>query len=241
MADVYDRYLRVRLLDVILKRDNSSTVASPLVTMDKVQHISGSEYKVQGSESWHRVDLAIGMCSCPASDRRAACKHQLAASQFSAVKLMFDCTPSDKYLLSKIVYGDKSPYDISFFLNLGDEQEGSGIEQEGCGEQASGDNSLEQKINECTNILAGKLSSWKSECTERTLDIGLRRLRALKNPSQLCSYLTTDGSSVCRNSGALKRKITYKSKSIARRKIGQPREKAALMRGRVVKLKRNLT
>ena len=130
MADVYDLYLR--LLDVILKKDSSSRTASSLIPMDKVQHVSGAEYRVQGSDSLYSVDLAVGMCSCPAGDTGAICKHQLAASQFSAVKLpqMYGCSPTDKYLLSKIiVYGDRTSYGISFFTKLGDEtRQASGVE-----------------------------------------------------------------------------------------------------------------
>ena len=37
---VYDRYLRLRLLDVILKKDISSKVASTHIAMDKVQQSS---------------------------------------------------------------------------------------------------------------------------------------------------------------------------------------------------------
>ena len=134
MGDVYDRYLRLRLQDVILKRNKSSGAASPAVPMEKVQHVSGSEYRVQASESdlCYSVDLAIGMCSCLAGDKIDVCKHQLAASQFNAVKLpqMFDCSPDEKCLLFKIVYGNKSSYDTSFFSNLGHEmQEVDGGEQ----------------------------------------------------------------------------------------------------------------
>ena len=87
------------------------------------------------------------MCFCPAGDTGAVCKHQLAASQFSAVKLpqMFGCPPFDKYVLSKIVYGDKSSYDLRFFIKLGGEHSQEGvieqagvIEQESVIEQASG-------------------------------------------------------------------------------------------------------
>ena len=90
-------------------------------------------------------------------------------------------------------------------------------------------------------MLAEKFMMWKSEGTERALNIGLRRLGVLKNPSQFCSYVTTAGSSLYSISGALKRKISCQPTSIARRQIRQPRGKAALMRGRVGKRKRSLT
>ena len=302
MGDVYDRYLRLRLLDVILKRNKSSGAASTAVPMEKAQHVSGPEYRVQASESesWYSVDLAVGMCSCPAGDTGAVCKHQLAASQFSAVKLpqMFGCSPDDKCLLSKIVYGNKSSYDVSFFSNLGHEtqqsngseqadggeqaegsEEADGGEQTGRGEQASNGKqaddgeqassgeqagsseqtddgmqatvgeqaawaketaSFEHKIIECTNMLSEKLASCKSEQTERALVIFNQRLRSVGNIAQLCSFLTTAGFSVYKTTGALKRRIACQPTSISRRQHDQPRCKSVLLRGRIVKRKRNL-
>ena len=168
--------------------------------MSKVQHVSAAEYKVEGSEACYTVDLAVGMCSCPVGDTGALCKHQLAASQtesqFSAVKLpqLFGCSPADKCLLSKIVYGDKSSYDANFFAKLGEDvqqttalelanDQASGneqshgsmqvrgiqvetvVEEEDVIEQASGSESYEHRVSEYIKTLTEKLNAFKSEAT----------------------------------------------------------------------------
>ena len=53
------------------------------------------------------------------------------------------------------------------------------------------------------------------------------------------SFLATGGSSIYKCSGALKRKIACQPTSIARRQKGQPKGRATLLRGRIVKRKRN--
>ena len=54
------------------------------------------------------------------------------------------------------------------------------------------------------------------------------------------SFLVTGGSSIHKSSGSLKRKIACQPTSIARRQQGQPKGRATLLRGRIVKRKRNL-
>ena len=90
-------------------------------------------------------------------------------------------------------------------------------------------------------MLAEKLLSCKSDCTKRAVNVFIRRLRAVKNTSQLSSFLITAGSSVFKTSGAFRRKIVCQPTSIARRQDGQPRGKASVMRGRSTKRKRNLS
>ena len=82
-------------------------------------------------------------------------------------------------------------------------------------------------------MLAEKLLFCKSDCTEteRAVNVFIRRLRAVKNSSQLSSFLITAGSSVFKTSGAFRRKIVCQPTSIARRQDGQPRGKATVMRG----------
>ena len=277
MADVYDRYLRLRLLDVVLKRGNSSKVASCTVPMDKVRHLADCVYEVEASNcnNMYTVDLAIGTCSCPIGDTGAICKHQLAASQFSAVRLpqMFGCSPQDKYLLSKIVYGNSSSYTIDFFRKLGEESEEffgteraagnleNGIVCKDNGEEVSveetepkeiqrqdgatlknkQDDSVSQEIKECARILTEKLQAYPSLDVQNAVQIFIKRIRSVSNPSQLCTFLCSAGASLHTTSGSVRRKILCQPTSIARRQSHQPRGKAALLRGRIIKRKRNLS
>ena len=65
MADIYDGYIRLRLLDVVLNKNSSSVTANSEVPMEKVHYEAGANHKVQpsDSDSYYAVDLAIGMCS----------------------------------------------------------------------------------------------------------------------------------------------------------------------------------
>ena len=114
------------------------------------------------------------------------------------------------------------------------------VEQEDVIEQTSGSESYEHGVCEYIKTLTEKLNTFKSESNHKTLKINHKRLLAIKNLSQMNSFLVTGGSSIYKSSGALKRKIACQPTSIARRQQGQPKGRATLIRGRIVKRKRNL-
>ncbi|XP_076057040.1 uncharacterized protein LOC143034607 [Oratosquilla oratoria] len=90
MADVYNNYLRLRLSDVLLKKDSSCKPSTSTIPMCAVTHAGGTVYTVKSASQegiCYNVDLSIGMCSCLCGNTGSVCKHQLAASQYSAVRL----------------------------------------------------------------------------------------------------------------------------------------------------------
>ena len=122
MADIYNSYLRLRLLDVILKRNTSSKRASQ-VNMELITHEEGTMFSVQSEKDRnvsYTVDLAIGICSCPSGNTGAVCKHQIGCSQHSAVRLpqCFSFVAEDKRALAKVVCGDKDIPPVEFFEEL---------------------------------------------------------------------------------------------------------------------------
>ena len=67
MADIYNSTcLRLRLLDVILKRNSSSKTAN-LIDIELITHEEGTMFSVQSETDRnvsYTVDLDIGICSC---------------------------------------------------------------------------------------------------------------------------------------------------------------------------------
>ncbi|XP_076036530.1 uncharacterized protein LOC143022273 [Oratosquilla oratoria] len=67
MADVYNNHLRLRLSDVLLKKDSSCKPSTSTIPMCAVTHAGGTVYTVKSASQegiCYNVDLSIGMCSC---------------------------------------------------------------------------------------------------------------------------------------------------------------------------------
>ena len=73
------------------------------------------------------------------------------------------------------------------------------VEQEDVIEQACGSESYEHRVCEYIKTLTEKLNTFKSETTHKTLKINHKRLLAIKNLSQMNSFLGTGGSSIYKN------------------------------------------
>ena len=265
MADVYDNYLRLRLSDVILKKDTSSKTATSTIPLSAVTHDGGAVYQVTsaGQENvQYSVDLSIGTCSCSSGNTGSVCKHQLAASQFSAIRLpqLYTCTAIEKKRLYRILYGDKEMPTTSFFDGLVAHPPENEISQldhineemavchqhqkdvaaAGTVEVAETTEVLDERIDEFTSMLNRELKRTKGTSMLSSLNIFEQRVKACKNPAQVSTFLRTAGCTLFKASGAFRKKIPCQPTSIARRLSGQPRGKAALLKGKIIKRKRNL-
>ena len=267
MADVYNNYLRLRLSDVLLKKDRcSKTVEVPL---SDVTHDGGSVYTVNSKSqdtSQYTVDLSIGMCTC--SKGNSVCKHQIAASQFSAVRLpqMHSCTSSEKKHLYKLIYADKplptptflgglsadAPADAVTHVNLprvacGQPQTDANQVEEvaakmGLVAQPSSvasetSQSFQQRIDQFTSMLNEELKRKESPCIFGSLDIFEQRVKACRNPVHFSTVLRIAGCALFKGSGSFRKRIPCQPTNILRRISGQPRGKTALLKGRIVKRK----
>ena len=270
MADVYNNYLRLRLSDVILKRETSSKAAITTVPLSAVTHIGGAVYRVNSASQediLYTVDLSIGTCSCLSGNTGSVCKHQLAASQYSAVRLpqLYACTAAEKKKIFRIIYGDQAMPAETFFDSIYTDtpanetehvesvevMEISTDQQIAASDQINknlhtvevienANENLEQRIDSFTSMLNKELKRNKSTCILKSLDVFEQRMKACKNPAQVSSLLRTAGWTLFKASGAYRKKIPCQPTSIARRKSGQPRGKATLLKGKIVKRKRNL-
>lgn len=266
MADVYNNYLRLRLSDVILKRDRSSKTASSTIPLTAVNHSGGGVYTVdslsqEGLE--YTVDLSIGTCSCISGITGSVCKHQLAASQYSAVRLpqLYNLNIHDKKLYYKVVFGDKPmpsdtffeeivPKDVVCACPLDDEPSASTNQEvsKTCTSVSSSNiEEIREKVNTnerlkqfCEKIFQ-IIDPHMGPCLLETLDVFERRITACRNSAQIQTFLRTAGSTLFNGSKAFRGKIPCQPTSIARRRAHQPRGKAALLKGRSVKRNRNLS
>ena len=252
MADVYNNYLRLRLSDVLLKKDRCSKTATIEVPLLDVTHDGGSVYTVNSKSqntSQHTVDLSIGMCSC--SKGNSVCKHQIAASQFSAVCLpqMHSCTPFEKKHLFKVIFGDKPLPTPTFLGGLSagapaDAVTRVNLPRVACGQPQTDANhtsetsqSFQERIDQFTSMLNKELKRKESPCIFGSLDIFEQRVKACRNPVQFSTVLRIAGRALFKGSGSFRKKIPCHPTNIVRRISGQPRGKAALLKGRIVKRK----
>ena len=265
MADIYNSYLRLRLLDVILKRNTSSKTASQ-VNMELITHEEGTMFSVQSEKDRnvsYNVDLAIGICSCPSGNTGAVCKHQIGCSQYSAVRLpqCFSFVAEDKRALAKVVYGDKDIPPVEFFEELNKPVDTSDsvtiIVEEASGnrvlevDEASSKLELEvtssssatiaQKADAAAEFLRSLILKHGSKETDDSLAVFTTRMKNIKNDAQYHSFLRTAGSSLFLRNGSLRRKILCQPTSVSRRRSGEPRGRGRLLRGGGMKRKRNLS
>ena len=82
-------------------KDSSSKTVCTATPLSAVTHNGGTLYTVESASKEgieYTVDLSIGMCGCVSGNTGSVCKHQLAASQHSAVRLpqVHTCTPAER-------------------------------------------------------------------------------------------------------------------------------------------------
>jgi hypothetical protein len=121
MAEIYNSYLQQRMLDLALGRKKTKTQFVNVLPDAVVTCIEGcaSQYDVKsaGGDVTYTVDLSVGICTCPAGNTGAVCKHQTACAQYSSCQL-----PLYTLLHQRNEgYLDSSTPDMEFFADLGKE------------------------------------------------------------------------------------------------------------------------
>ena len=251
-------------------KDSSSKTVCTATPLSAVTHNGGTLYTVKSASKEgveYTVDLSIGMCDCVCGNTGSVCKHQLAASQHSAVRLpqVHTCTRDERQHLFKVMYGNKSMPSPSFFDGLFEEtpvggagrdekgaciQEGSSAETSvsgvagvdgGSGAALEIDaSSTDEIIDEFTSMLNKEFKRIRSTALLESFNGFGSKLKACRNGAQGSTLLRTAGCTLFQRTGAQKRKILCQPTSIARRSAGLPRGKSALLKGKVVKRRRNL-
>ncbi|XP_064109014.1 uncharacterized protein LOC135217211 [Macrobrachium nipponense] len=126
MVEMFDVYMRQRLVDVALSRRHVKPIISTKVALDSVELVGNSKYKVQSESDptiKYDVDPEIGLCSCMQGQTGAICKHQIACAKFSmtAVPQQFLSSSESRHRLAVMAVGQEKVPDVAFFRKLNED------------------------------------------------------------------------------------------------------------------------
>lgn len=125
MNEVYDVYMKQRLLDVALGRRKVMQSIKGSISEDDISRFSDDEFKFlvksqcEGSVVY-TVDLKVGICDCINGQTGKACKHQIACSEKFLVRLpqVYLNTPENRQRLVGIALGKENMPPLDFFATL---------------------------------------------------------------------------------------------------------------------------
>lgn len=257
MVEIFDSYMRQRLVDVALCRQQVKSISSEKTRPYVVKSTGEGLYTVQSQSDqlqYYHVDLTIGMCTCVQGQNGAICKHQIASADYgmTVVPQIFVSTSRNRQWLAALAVGKEHVPKMSFFKGLTEVTENETNE--------STESDVDVKIN------AGQFENVKTESfpedstdddydlsadstlvaealKEKTVELGdadtrmalqryLQRVQSLKTTNQLNTFLNSAGSVSIRHGGAGRGKIPCQPTSIARRSTGMPRGAAPIGKGR---------
>ncbi|XP_064085327.1 uncharacterized protein LOC135200650 [Macrobrachium nipponense] len=120
MNEIYNGYMKQRLLDVALcrrkmKKSMNATIPPEHVTrIDEFRFIVVSDTK---KDVHYNVDLAIGMCDCVSGNTGSVCKHQIACGETAVMNLpqVLDNTPEIRHWLAGVAKGTEELPPVAFF------------------------------------------------------------------------------------------------------------------------------
>ncbi|XP_066958989.1 uncharacterized protein [Macrobrachium rosenbergii] len=129
MNEVFDLYMKQRLLDVALGRKKSRVPAYNSISQDIIR-CNDDEYKMfvksQSEDTvTYTVDLRLGICDCTMGNTGKVCKHQVACSEkfLLALPQIFSSTPEKRQWLARIALGNENVPSLEFFATLHDNSE----------------------------------------------------------------------------------------------------------------------
>lgn len=128
MTEIFDNYMRQRLVDVAMSRRRIKPVSVAKISVPAVKSFGNGKYTCQ-SESEpmqvYEVDLTIGISSCTKGENGAICKQQIACADYSMIVVpqMYQLTRERRQLLAVLAVGqEKTPKD-SFFKRLNETED----------------------------------------------------------------------------------------------------------------------
>ncbi|KAG0729302.1 Sodium-coupled monocarboxylate transporter 1 [Chionoecetes opilio] len=126
MVEIFDVYMRQRLVDVALGRRRVKNNNIGTVSMQSITSLGVKKFIVKSQtnpDESYDIDLSIGMCTCPKGENGAVCKHQAACAEFSLTELpqQFAVKAKNLHWLAALAVGDERTPDESFFRGLTDE------------------------------------------------------------------------------------------------------------------------
>ncbi|KAK8398892.1 hypothetical protein O3P69_004174 [Scylla paramamosain] len=113
MNEVFDSYMKRRLLDLALGRKDN---CAKLHTINETFSIQRDDEQYLVSSSSHTgvvyvVDMKIGLCECPQGQMGDICKHQVACAESKSLELLqaFTDSPERRQWLASVALGKKTP------------------------------------------------------------------------------------------------------------------------------------
>lgn len=147
MAEIFDCYMRQRIVDVALSRRRIKRVIMDTLPLETVKPLGGGIYQVQSEsdpEQMYEVDLNIGICTCIRGNNGAICKHQIVCANhgMTVVPQMLVLNSSSRHRLAVLALGDEKAPAEGFFKSLKEEQSRETTE-ENCEADIEGNSSNE--------------------------------------------------------------------------------------------------
>lgn len=125
MNEVYDVYMKQRLLDVSLGRKKGIAPIESSISKDDIirSDIDESQFLVKSQSEegqQYTVDLTTGICDCNVGMTGKVCKHQLACAEHFLLQLpqVFRDSPENRQWLAGIVLGKENLPSRDFFDTL---------------------------------------------------------------------------------------------------------------------------
>ncbi|XP_043240097.1 uncharacterized protein LOC122390827 [Amphibalanus amphitrite] len=126
MAEVWDAFMRQRLVDVALgRRGRRATVCKTTSDLrdNVVQTEGGRNFKVRSEKDGSKVydvDLQLGWCSCVKGQTGAVCKHQTACAEYAMTNLpqVYVDTQESRQWLAAVAMGKEAAPPADFFAGL---------------------------------------------------------------------------------------------------------------------------
>ena len=118
LVEVFDPYIKTRLLDVALgRRQTRLSAGGQEIPPDHVDELDADArvFRVRSQSDdtvWYTVDLAVGWCECIHGQTGAVCKHQVACASRTLVslpQLWTNCPDQRQRLAALALGGDKQP------------------------------------------------------------------------------------------------------------------------------------
>lgn len=123
MAEIFDCYMRQRIVDIALSRRRIKKVIMDTLPLETVKPLGGGIYQVQSEndpEQMYEVDLNIGICTCIKGNNGAICKHQVVCANqgMTVVPQMLLLNSSSRRWLALLALGEEKAPTEDFFKSL---------------------------------------------------------------------------------------------------------------------------
>lgn len=120
MNEIYDDYMKQRLLDVALCRRKIKTFMKATIPSENIARIDDFRFIVvseTNKDLHYNVDLTIGMCDCVIGKTGSVCKHQIACGETAVMNLpqVLENTTEIRHWLAGVAKGTEKLPAVEFF------------------------------------------------------------------------------------------------------------------------------